>query len=97
MVSVSIYQNKDSQHRLQTTDADKEDSSGDDDEQNKLLILNSKNLEPGSDDQFLGTQESLQTQMLVMSANAEEQKIEPNLSKNGKELPEKSSEQLQIT
>ena len=32
MVSVSIYQNKDSQHRLQTTDADKEDSSGDDDE-----------------------------------------------------------------
>ena len=32
-----------------------------------------------------------------MSANAEEQKIEPNLSKNGKELPEKSSEQLQIT
>lgn len=97
MVSVSIYQNKDSQHRLQTTDADWEDSSGDDDEQNKLLILNSKNLEPGSDDHFLGTQESLQTQMLVMSANAEEQKIEPNLSKNGKELPEKSSEQLQIT
>ena len=35
--------------------------------------------------------------MLAMSANAEEQKIALNSSKDAKEQTEKSSEQLQIT
>ena len=73
-----------------------------------MLLSTTKNLgsvPPDSaeyiDNKMMGTQESLQTQVLVQSAGAEEQKnvasSTSTANKEVKELRDQSKEQLQIT